>query len=87
MNEMADKVGAITQSIQKTVAQFRFRLTDEILPYDHGTGIINALWGSVLTTRRCPLSTSDRALILELAGANSSQTLTAAAKKFDRGEQ
>jgi len=32
MNEMADKVSAITQSIQKTMAQFRFRLTDEILP-------------------------------------------------------
>ena len=50
-------------------------------------GISNALAGSVLTMRHCPLKTNDSALILESAGTNASQTLTAAAKKFDRGEQ
>ena len=87
MNDMADKVGTIAQSTQKTIVRFQGKLTVEILPKAHGTGLINALGGSVLTTRRCPLRTNDRALILESAGANSSQTLTAAAKKFDRGEQ
>ena len=87
LNHMLNKVGTIVQSTQKTVAQFRVKLTVEILPKAHGMGITNTLGGSVLATRRCPLRTNDRALILESAGANSSQALTAAAKKFDRGEQ